>query len=348
MSGHGYGHAARQQAVIRVLAARGIRIHVRSTAPAKFFSAAVSHRSEPVDAGMIQPESLHVDPEATFEAYKTFLKRQKSLIQTELAHIKAYHIRVIVSDMPPVAFEIAERANIPGVLLSHFHWLWVYQHYIESYPDYQPVLDAIAQSYQKATLALQMPFAHDFSLFKRVESVPLVVNTPTQSAESVRKQLNIPHSHPMILLSMGGHQWGRGRLDALRDMQQYTFLVQPDMWGQVGDLPNFRRIPKEMDDYHNLLAAADVVVGKAGGSTVAEVIAHRTPMIYTVNDNWCENELLHTALRDYGNSIYVPRESFEAGNWIQYIPTILDREHTWREIATNGATVAADRLMSLL
>ena len=98
----------------------------------------------------------------------------------------------------------------------------------------------------------------------------------------------------------------------------------PDIWSQVKYLPNVRCVPTDTENYQDLIAAADMVVGKAGGSTVAQVIAHRTPMIYTLRENYSENQLLHAALCNFAKSLLVRKNEFEQGAWTQHLDTLAD------------------------
>lgn len=349
ISGHGFGHAARQGAIIRELAAQKIKVFVRTPTPQKFFNfAGVDYVSNRYDIGLIQPDSLTVDVPATFAWYKNFLKEQPELIAQEVAFIRENKVRLIVSDMPPIAFEIAQTAGILSVACTHFTWDWVYAQYMADFPQFQPIVDSLRESYGKATLALQMPFAHEFDMFSQVEAIPLVTNPLTQSREEIRATFHVPDDYRICLLSMGGMNWGDSDISVLRDMQGWTFLVMPDVWDSVCDLSNFHKIATDYPNYQNLIAAADVLVGKAGWSTVAEVIAHRTPMLYTLRDGYSENVLLEAGLREFGNSLYIEKSAFVSGAWTQALNEIVEREHKWKDIGTNGAQVAAQRLLTML
>jgi L-arabinokinase len=346
VSGHGFGHAARQQAVIRALAARGARVYVRSAAPAKFFREAHDHHSAAYDVGLIQPGPLLMDAPATAAWYADFLARQDELAQAEADFARRAGAGLIASDMPPFACEVAERAGLPCVVLTHFTWDWVYEHYVERVPAFAPIIASIRASYGKATLALQMPFAHDFGHFRRVEPIPLVVNAPTQGRDATRAQWGAGPGDKVALISMGGHGW-RGDAARLAQRDDWRFWVMPQLWPQVAHLAHCTLIPTDTPDYHNLIAAADVVVGKAGGSTVAEVVAHQTAMLYTVNDDWRENELLMAALARYGRAIFLPREPFERGSWIDGLDEALALPPPPEALAHDGAEVAAERLLTL-
>lgn len=348
ISGHGFGHAARQQAIIKHLSNAGVDVHVKTPTPRKFFDFPhVTYHEKRYDIGLIQPDSLTVDVDATFEWYRDFLTRQPDIVAGEVAFVHEHDVQLIVSDMPPIAFEIASSAGIPSVACTHFTWDWVYGQYMPEYDQYSDVIDSLRASYNKATLALQMPFAHAFDMFEQVEEIPLVINMPTQSREQVRQGFDVPDDHRVCLLSMGGMAWGENDVSALREMTGWTFWIMPDIWEQVKNLDHARLIPTDYPNYQNLIASADVLVGKAGWSTIAEVIAHRTPMLYTLRTGYSENVLLEKALQDHANCRFVEKSAFQTGAWIGYLDELLMRDFTWSDIPINGAEVAANRLMAL-
>ncbi len=350
ISGHGYGHAARQQAVIRQLSKHGVQVSVRSTAPMKFFDfPGVTRYPVQYDIGMVQKDSMTVDVPATLAWYADFLQRQPHVVQQEAAWIRENNVDVIAVDIVPVAFDIAEAAGVPSVMITHFTWDWVYGHYIADHPTYQPVIDAIRASYWKADLVLRVPFAHEFDMFQpeRIEEAPLLINPVSSSRAAVRAEFNVPDDHHTALLSMGGFGWAGGDVSRLRDLSHWTFLVTPGAYEPVKHLPNVRLVPVERPNFHEMLAAADVVVGKLGGSTVSEVIGHRTAMIYPFRPHWREHGLLHDGMQRYCNSTQLDKDAFDAGAWVDYLDMLMARDYTWPHISTDGDRVIAARLMQM-
>lgn len=348
ISSHGFGHAARQQAVIRELAQRGAVVHVRTAAPQKFFKYATTYHQQHYDIGLIQPDALSYDVAASLQWLADFLQQKDSIIAQEVAFIQEQQIQLVVVDMPQIAFDIADIAGVPSVLISHFRWDWVYEHYMADFPQYRYLIDAIQASYRKATLALRMPFAHNFSLMPQVEDIPLVYNAATQTRAQLCQTLTISPDQHIGLLSMGGHGWS-SNIAPLKAKKGWVFLVVPGVWEQVKDTPQrFRMIPTDYDDYHNLIALADVVIGKAGGSTVSEVVGHHTPMIYTISPNWRESALLDEALQNYAQAIRIDADDFRAGAWIDLLDRALQLPPPKQTLATNGAQVTAERLLSII
>lgn len=349
VSSHGYGHAARQQPIIAELAARGAHVHARTAAPAKFFKKAASHHVERYDIGVVQQDALTPDIEASLKWYGDYLQQQDAVIAREVAFCREAGVQLVLCDVAPIAMEVAQQLGVPSVVITHFTWDWVYEHYLDDFPQYAWVVEACRKSYNKATLALEMPFAHPFPMFNTVEKIPLVVNRPTQTREAIRASLGIPADAKMGLLSMGGHNIGTTNLAALKAMEDWVFLIPPGAWEQVSDTPQrFRKIPMEYDNFHDLIAASDVMVGKAGGSTVSQVIADRVPMVYTMLPNWREAGLLDDALREYGVGQFVEAAAFQEGAWVDEIRPLIARDQQWKPIDLNGAKIAAERVLQMV
>jgi hypothetical protein len=112
--------------------------------------------------------------------------------------------------------------------------------------------------------------------------------------------------------------------------------------------PRFLLIPQEYPNFQNLIAASDVLIGKAGGSTVAEIIAHQTPMIYTLNDDWRENDLMKVTLDQYAHSLFLEKPDFERGAWADHLDTFAAQPYVWPTVPMNGAEAAADRLLRMI
>ena len=148
----------------------------------KFFKSATSIHQQRFDIGMIQADALHFDISASLAWMAEFLSEQEHLIEQELVFIREQKIDLVVSDMPPIACEIASRAGIPSVVITHFTWDWVYGHYMAAHPQYQHIVDSIRAQYDKASLALQMqiPIPHPFDMFPTVEPVGLIYNQPSK------------------------------------------------------------------------------------------------------------------------------------------------------------------------
>lgn len=348
ISSHGWGHAARQSSVLALLAQQGQRVHVRTATPAKFFPYATSVHAQRYDIGMIQRDAMHFDIPATLAWLQAFLHAEETLIAQEVAFLRQESVRLVVSDMPPIACEIAQRAGVPCVVVTHFTWEWVYTHYLERFPAFAPIISHFTRQYQTATLALQHPFAHPFPHFAHTEPIGLLANPVTRTRHETLAPFGIAEGQKVALISMGGHEWHAMDLRPLADLAGWVFLVTPSLWERVRGQSAFRLVDNSYQGYHNLIAHADILIGKAGGSTITEAIAHKTRMIYALTQDWRESALLHDALQTYGVSTLVNLDEFGRGTWFGMLESLLNRPYNVPYVAVDGAQTTCERLLTFL
>jgi hypothetical protein len=349
ISGHGFGHAARQQAIIQQLSQQSVPVMVRTGAPPKFFDFPhVTYHHAHYDVGMVQSNSFDMDYYATVQQLQQLVANEPAIIAHEVEVLCQAGVRLIVSDMPSLASDIGLALGVPVYFITHFTWDWVYSAYVDIYPAFAPFIEHITAQLNRATGLLKLPFYHPMPQFAHIEVMPLVANTPTRRADAVRADLGVQADEKVALLSMGGLGWSEGDVGALADVQGWRFWMMPGAYEQVAHLPQCTLIPTDYPAYHDLIASADVVVGKAGWSTVAEVIAHNTAMIVTFRPDWYENTMLGGALSRHARHLKVAPDDFQRGAWVDLLDTVLTLPDNRQPIAQDGAQVIANRLRSLM
>src|SRR5215210_6652307 len=110
-------------------------------APAWIFPPGVDVEPCAIDAGVVQPNSLDIDPRATLERYAAQVAEEDERLAAEAAHVRAIGAQALVADVPSGAFEIADRAGIPGLGLANFSWDWIYEPFADGLPEYAPLLE---------------------------------------------------------------------------------------------------------------------------------------------------------------------------------------------------------------
>ncbi|GAB1422692.1 hypothetical protein MASR2M15_29310 [Anaerolineales bacterium] len=142
-------------------------------APAKFFDFPNLHyHPYAYDVGVIQPEGLTVDVAASYAHYLNFEQSIPALIQSEVAYLQANAIQLVIGDMPPIAFDIAHEAGLKSIAITNFTWDWIYEAYLADFAGFAAPIERIKASYAQATLALVLPFAHDFSISLMCKTSP--------------------------------------------------------------------------------------------------------------------------------------------------------------------------------
>lgn len=288
LSGHGYGHMTRACEVLAEVRRRspGVGLAVVGSVPEALVRRAIPgdllFRRASCDVGLVQRDALHVDEERTADACVAFEATWDGRADEEAAFLRDAGVRLVVADIPPLAFEAAHRAGIPSVGLGNFSWDWIYRHLSTR----QPALDAsagrAARAYRRAALLLELPFAGDLSAFTKRERIGLVARRPRLSRAESRRRLGLD-GRPAVLLSFGG-------------------VGLPALEGRGAPAPAAFRwlLPSEVDGrldalgltYPDVVHAVDVVVTKPGYGIVSDAIAAGTRLVYTERGDFPEYPIL--------------------------------------------------------
>jgi UDP:flavonoid glycosyltransferase YjiC (YdhE family) len=348
ITGHGFGHAVRSHQVIRALArARpDLSIHVRTTAPKRLFRNSpipIAYSLQAIDAGIIQSDSLRMDLAETLAACRDLSGSAQDLIEKEKTFIKANHIDLIVGDTPPLCFEIAAQASIPSVSITNFTWDVIYQAYVDEYPEFAPLIREMSGFYRKTTLALTLPYPCDTSMFPRQQAIPWVARASSLTKEQARTKFDLPLRATIVLLSFGGLGLNRLPWEKLKRQREFFFVATGDTKKIDG---NLLILTDTQSDYEDLVRTADAIVTKPGYGIVADVLAHRLPILYTERGEFPEYSRLVEALRECATAEFIPQDQLLSGNLADPLTRLLAKPPNWPEIELNGAQVAAEKILS--
>jgi len=351
ITGHGFGHATRMAAVASALAEQvpGLRLTFITTAPEWLLRLNLSSefriRPRALDVGVIQFDSISLDPAATLAAYARLLEEQPAVIREEAEILRRESVDLVVADIPPAAFLVAQRAGLPGVGISNFSWDWIYADYVCALPEYMPILDAIREAYGRADLFLRLPFHGPCDAFKSIRDIPLIARCARHPREEVRRMLGLDGSRPVILLSFGGFEIRGIDFDRVERLGDYCFLAtQPT----PRPLRNVRVVTMDGLKYEEVVAQADAVITKPGYGIVSDCLANRTPLLYTPRGEFAEYAALVAGLERFGVSAFIGTQDLLAGNWRASLDDLLRRPRVWPDLPVNGVDVAAGILRAYL
>ena len=99
--------------------------------------------------------------------------------------------------------------------------------------------------------------------------------------------------------------------------------------------------------YEDLVAAVDIVLTKPGYGIVSECIANDTRLLYTSRGRFREYEVFIEEMPRALPCQFIPRDDLAAGRWQDATAKLLAQPAVTPP-PTNGATVAAERLLALL
>jgi len=144
---------------------------------------------------------------------------------------------------------------------------------------------------------------------------------------------------------MGGIGGKNFVLRALQSRNKYVFLLAGT--GEKEQLlGNVYLIPSRSAFYHpDLIRAADLVVGKLGYSTVAEVYGAGTPFACIGRPRFPESAVLARFVHKNNMGRTLSNESFESGAWLDQLDELLDLPR-FEGRRANGASQAAEYLLT--
>jgi UDP:flavonoid glycosyltransferase YjiC (YdhE family) len=337
ISGHGFGHAARDVELIRTMAdaERDVRFVVRTTIPAWLFErarASVDVQPLETDTGLIQIDSLRFDERQTILHAAAFYRTFEQRADAEARVLENLGVDLVVGDIPPLAFAAAERAGVKSLALGNFTWDWIYRSYPAFETEAPEVIPTIRAAYAKATRALRLPFHGGFEPMAAVTGdIPLIARRSRRDPADTRRLLGVSADRVFVLASFGAYG-APLPYDTIGATGQFTLL-------------NVAQLPPHGLEYQDLVAAADAVVSKPGYGIVSECIANDTPLLYTSRGHFIEYDVFVTEMPRVLRCRFISQEDLFAGRWADAISSLLAQPSPPERARIDGAEIAAAELL---
>lgn len=350
VSGHGYGHSTRTAAILRRLLdlRPALRIHIRTTAPRRFFPVQADYHEVEIDAEIVESaDAVWIDHEATRANLHGLLSRADSLIRREAAWVRGASPSLLLADLPYLAGYIARETGIPAIALGNFTWDWIYQPLLAAEPA---AVDFIRDGYIAFQLALRFPLSQPegWDVFPTVEDVPLVTQRSTRPPAEILEGLGLAGDSRTRVLVGGRGKASSGALDAAaKSAPECLFLCRGDDYD--GSAPNVQKFDfGGRASFSDVLRISNLVVSKLGYSLGAECIAERKPLLYPPRAGFREDEFLPAAVRRQTAAREAPSADFASGNWAPHLRQLSQEPMPELDLPLDGDEVCARRIAELL
>lgn len=336
ISPHGYGHAARACAVIEAIRRNDFSVcfELYTTVPQWFFEASLGrsfgYHELLTDVGMVQKNSLVEDLPATVLSLDKMLPFDDVLINSLSDKLRALSCDLIICDISALGIAVAGKADIPSLLIENFTWDWIYERYecrdtgLMKHAGYLKGLFDRAD-YHIQTEPVCKPGRADLMTGPICRGI-------RNKASDVRKELGISEGEKAIIITMGGIAWDYTFLDQLGRCREFTFVIPggSDLRERRG---NLILLPRRSDFYHpDLVNACDVLIGKAGYSTIAETWQAGIPFGYVSRRGFPESEVLEAYIESHMHCMRISEDEFMNCNWISGLSDLL----SWPRIERDG------------
>lgn len=351
LTSHGLGHVTRSLMIIRAL-------HEKRPTWRMIISSDIDHdwldfhlgidasyRQQAYEPGAIQSNSFEVDVPATISAYKRFERSYERLLNAEIEFIRSQRVAAVVSDIPALPVAAASRQGIPAIGVANFTWDWILEPWCR--PHEINIVTRLREDYAKGDLQLCLPFGPDRSSFPEWEKSPLVSRKARMPKNEVIKRLELG-SAPIAVVCPGGwdaNEWPPIHADSGRfqlvTVNNLPITSEMPCRALGHDLPFEMTMP-------DLIAAADVVLGKPGYGLASECVAHKVPFAMIDRPNFRETPYLESQMSQLGRCTKLTLEDFFSGQWDGFLEKALVEGSDWTELGAAPEKEIATRLLRLI
>ena len=324
ISDYGYGHASRDIAIVRKIlnAYKDIKIYIKTNGAFDFVRQSLLQKNVKViqtknDVGVVFKEnSVTVDRERTKQMLDEWLSSWDDYIQNEKGFCETHNIDLILSDITPQPFIVADELGIPSIAVSNFTWYYIFYNLFGDIS----ATERIKEAYQYADIALALPFNEEMDIFKRRKEISLVSREVTVDGADMRKKCDVSNDELLVYVGVG-KSFNPSFMRSMKPIEapNVKFLISSN-----AELPfeNVIRIPNSETEAQNYIAACDLVVSKTGYGTVSEAVRARIPMFLLKRDGFKEDELIGNKVEEMGIGKFISEKSFLDGDWIERIEEV--------------------------
>jgi len=349
---HGYGHAARASAIMASITEINPDIHfeIFTRVPEWFFAASrpgsYTYHDCLSDVGLAQKTPLTEDLDLTIKRLNDLLPFRPDNLAAITKEIQAADCRLVVCDIAPLGIAVAQAAAIPSVLIENFTWDWIYQGYLEEEPRFKGPIEYLSDVFSSADYHIQTAPVCKPTPSSQLTTRP-VGRKPRTPAAEIRSQLGISPTDKVVLISMGGIEGDYPFIQKLLE-QPESFFIIPGGGETTRFEHNLVFLPHHSSFYHpDLMCASDMVIGKAGYSTLSEAFWAGIPFAYVARQRFPESAVMASFIQQSIGGFEISPPDFEEGSWIALLPAWLARPRIPRQ-PPNGANQAAEFIYGLV
>ena len=349
---HGYGHAARAAAIMASITEINPDFHfeIFTTVPEWFFAASrpgsYTYHDCISDVGLAQKTPLTEDLDLTIQRLSALLPFRLDNLGALQTEIQRTDCRLVVCDIAPLGIAAARAAGLPSVLIENFTWDWIYQGYVAEEPRFLQPIQYLREIFSTADYHIQTEPVCTPSPASQLTTHPVSRKART-SASEIRRQLDISPTAKVVLISMGGIEGQYPFVQKLFDFSGLNFII-PGGGQTIRVEKNLVFLPHHSNFYHpDLMCASDMVIGKAGYSTISEAYWAGIPFAYVARQRFPESPVMADFIQSSIGGFEISPQDFQEGIWIERLPEWLARPRTHRQ-PPNGADQAARFICGLV
>ena len=342
VSSHGFGHASRSCAVLEQLCDLEPRVHIELfTRIPEWFFASLGQRLHfhelDCDLGLVQTDAFEVDYRATLSDLSDRLPFRPTLIQNLAQQVNALGCHAVLCDIAPLGLAVAKAARLPSVLIENFTWDWIYSGLAQQAPALKDYAKLLQPHFMGADIHIQTePVCLPNRNAHRVGPIARGFRT---GVSETRGALSVAPTDPLVFITMGGTRIGFPFLEQLKDRFPEIRFAVSGASEVIETDRNLTLLPVHCPLHHpDLVRAADLVIGKAGYSTIAEVHTAGVPFGCFIRADYPEmGPLVKFIEKEIPTKMFAP-EQFANGAWLEELPELL----VMKSVSRSSVSAAAE------
>lgn len=331
ITSHGFGHAARACALMNAIhqVDNQYIFEVITTVPDWFLTDSLTCRWHlhvlETDVGLIQRSPLLIDHNASIEALNAFYPLSEERVQRAANILDKTKCVACLCDISPLGILAAQKASIPSFLVENFTWDWIYQQLGIEQQEYLNIAKMLETSYLQANYNIHLIPGCPTNGKGFLNFGP-IARTQIAGISSTRKALGIQNGKPYVYISLGGIQTDFDIPDELISGDFHIVCITNTKKPLTGE--HILQLPHH-SGFHtqDLLAASDLVIGKPGYSTVAELVLAGLPFFYLPRPDFPECQYLEKYIQDHVAFRKLDQDEFVSGEWVKYVPDYLGKKN---------------------
>lgn len=349
ISNHGFGHASRCIPIINNLMKINDKLEVIIKSDSEqidFIKSLIKEKNrvklykQNIDLGLVLKENrCEIDNEKLKEKIIDYVNSWDILIQNEIEFLKEQNIRLIISDIVPWVFDVSKELNIKSVLISNFIWTDIYKGIIEG-----NIIKKFNQMYDLVDYVFYYPLStKNIRSLKNSQSFGFSVREyDIRNIDRIKQK----HNKPIIYFSLGRSVDIDIEINVDNLPFDFYFTEGINITGQ-----NAFRLEKSTVNTHDYIGASDLVITKAGWSTVAEAICSKKPMLVlerkdnSEDMNTIENLNRYSIIKTFTIDDLLDKQNFE--NLIRST-IILKQNYIYLKDLCNNDSVNIARKINML
>lgn len=296
ITNHGFGHASRNVPIILELLKRhsNAEIYIKSDMERCAFLrrnlAAVDGRiyyyTDCSEVGLILKKgSMVPDIDVMKETIEEDQKYWPDYISREIGFLRSVKPSVVISDVICWGIKAAKECGLPTLLLGNFTWESMYRSllpetYYRQYSEYYALADR-ALWYEIHVPELEQTC----DSWKKISLV-----SRDDSPEEIKK-IRDNHERPLVFVSLGASAELNADINVSSIPYDFVYTRGITLTGD-----NAIRLPDDMINTPDYIAAADYIISKGGWSTVAEILLRRKKSALLMRDENSEDNITRDLL----------------------------------------------------